>query len=178
MEVERARIEMEKTRLAAMINALMQEGEAKAALAAAGSSRLQFWTKQTGLTVFDNRPETYVAWKSMFHNATADLNLKCCEELDLLTKWLSGESLQHALRAVHVSNPQQVWNVCGKGSTEIMAHQKPSRLHCLVVWKDFPELAIKTVTSCKSLQTSSESSRRRKMKGIYQASAFSTLQEE
>lgn len=44
----------------------------------------------------------------MFHNATGDLNLKCCEELDLLTKWLSGESLQHALRirAVHVSNPE------------------------------------------------------------------------
>ncbi|XP_056867534.1 uncharacterized protein LOC130513013 [Takifugu flavidus] len=225
MEVERARIEMEKTRLAAMINALMQEGEAKAALAAArvfeaavldqtesdespevpatiatAASRTQEYVnthfhnetnmedetkpdkeqkwdindtikvdpsgptamsnaceytpscqpirhpkpspfhfpsyngacnvsspslrQQTdvsdlavllsrrdlltaGLTVFDNRPETYVAWKSMFHNATADLNLKCCEELDLLTKWLSGESLQHALRirAVHVSNP-------------------------------------------------------------------------
>ncbi|TKS65471.1 hypothetical protein D9C73_028149 [Collichthys lucidus] len=61
-----------------------------------------------GLTVFDNRPETYVAWKSMFHNAIRDLNLKCCEELDLLTRWLSGESLQHALRirAVHVSNPE------------------------------------------------------------------------
>lgn len=59
------------------------------------------------LTVFDNRPETYTAWKSMFHNATGDLNLKYSEELDLLTKWLSGESLQHALRirAVHVNNP-------------------------------------------------------------------------
>lgn len=35
----------------------------------------------------------------MFHNATGDLNLKC---------WLSGVSLQHALRisAVHVSNPK------------------------------------------------------------------------
>lgn len=40
-----------------------------------------------GLTVFGNRPETYVAWKSMFHNATADLNLKCCEELDPLTRY-------------------------------------------------------------------------------------------
>ncbi|TWW54221.1 hypothetical protein D4764_0192240 [Takifugu flavidus] len=169
MEVERARIEMEKTRLAATINALMQEGEAKAALAAARvleaavldqtesdespevpatiataasctqeyvnthfhnetnmedetkPDKEQKWdindtikvdpsgptamSNASGLTVFDNRPETYVAWKSMFHNATADLNLKCCEELDLLTKWLSGESLQHALRAVHVSNP-------------------------------------------------------------------------
>lgn len=65
--------------------------------------------------MFDNRPETYIAWRSMFRNATGDLNLKCCEELDLLTKWLSGESLQHALRirAVRVSNPeaglQRLW---------------------------------------------------------------------
>jgi len=35
-----------------------------------------------GLTVFDNRPETYIAWKNMFCNATDYSNLKCREELD------------------------------------------------------------------------------------------------
>ncbi|KAL4008122.1 hypothetical protein ACER0C_001974 [Sarotherodon galilaeus] len=82
----------------------------------------------SGLTVFDNKPETYLAWRSMFHNATEDLNLKCSEELDLLTKWLSGESLQHALRirAVHVNNPetgfQRLWQRLDRiyGSSEVI----------------------------------------------------------
>ncbi|XP_026036546.1 uncharacterized protein LOC113029762 [Astatotilapia calliptera] len=81
-----------------------------------------------GLTVFDNKPETYLAWRSTFHNATEDLNLKCSEELDLLTKWLSGESLQHALRirAVHVNNPetglQRLWQRLDRiyGSSEVI----------------------------------------------------------
>ncbi|KAK0140410.1 hypothetical protein N1851_022619 [Merluccius polli] len=89
-----------------------------------------------GLTVFDNRPETYIGWKSMFRNATGDLNLKCCEELDLLTKWLSGESLQHAqrIRAVHVSNPeaglQRLWQRLDRnyGSPEAIEASLFSRL--------------------------------------------------
>ncbi|XP_028311965.1 uncharacterized protein LOC114468978 [Gouania willdenowi] len=79
-----------------------------------------------GITVFDNRPESYLSWKSMFHNATQGLNFKASEELDLLTKWLGGESLQHALRirAVHVNNPeaglQRLWQRLDKsyGSPE------------------------------------------------------------
>lgn len=81
-----------------------------------------------GLTVFDNRPETYLAWKSMFRNAIEDLNLKCSEELDLIIKWLSGESLQHALRirAVHVNNSeaglQRLWLRLDRnyGSSEVI----------------------------------------------------------
>lgn len=34
-----------------------------------------------GLTVFDNKPETYLAWRSMFHNATEDLNLNAVKNL-------------------------------------------------------------------------------------------------
>ncbi|XP_073763460.1 uncharacterized protein [Danio rerio] len=81
-----------------------------------------------GLTVFDNKPETYLAWKSMFHNATEDLDLKCSEELDLIIKWLSGESLQHALRvrAVHINDPvtglQRLWQRLDRnyGSSEVI----------------------------------------------------------
>ncbi|RXN13488.1 hypothetical protein ROHU_009677 [Labeo rohita] len=82
----------------------------------------------TGFKVFDNRPESYLSWKSIFCNAIEGLNLKPSEELDLLTKWLSGESLQHALRirAVHVNNPQaglqRLWQRLDKsyGSPEVV----------------------------------------------------------
>lgn len=98
-----------------------------------------------GLTVFDNRPATYIAWKSMFRNATGDLNLKCCEELNLLTKWLSGESLQHAqrIRAVHVSNPvagsQRLWQRLDRnyGSPEAI---EASLFNCL---ESFPKVGPK-----------------------------------
>lgn len=81
-----------------------------------------------GFKVFDNRPESYLSWKSMFCNATDGLSLKASEELDLLTKWLSGESLQHALRirAVHVNNPEdglgRLWQRLDRnyGSAEVI----------------------------------------------------------
>ena len=98
-----------------------------------------------GLTVFDNRPETYIAWKSMFRSATEDLTLKCSEELDLLTKWLSGESLQHALRirAVHINNPEgglyRLWQRLDRvyGSSEVIEASLFKRLEC------FPRVAPK-----------------------------------
>lgn len=48
--------------------------------------------------VFDNKPENYIPWKTAFMNAIDGLNLKDNEETDLLTKWLEGEFLRHALR--------------------------------------------------------------------------------
>ncbi|XP_025752917.1 uncharacterized protein LOC106097899 isoform X4 [Oreochromis niloticus] len=91
-----------------------------------------------GFKVFDNRPESYLSWKSIFHNAIEGLNLKSSEELDLLTKWLSGESLQHALRirAVHVNNPhaglQRLWQRLDKsfGSPETIEMRYPPRRLC------------------------------------------------
>lgn len=79
-------------------------------------------------TVFDNRPETFMGWKSAFCNAIEGLDLKCSEEVDLLTKWLSGESLQHALRirAAHISNPgaglKRLWERLDRsyGSSEVI----------------------------------------------------------
>lgn len=60
-----------------------------------------------GLKVFDNQPASYLSWKSSFVNAVEGLSLKPSEELDLLIKWLGGESLHHAkrIRAVYVNNP-------------------------------------------------------------------------
>jgi len=58
--------------------------------------------------VFDNKPENYIPWKTAFLNALNGLNLKGNEEIDLLTKWLEGESLRHALRirAAHAHDPE------------------------------------------------------------------------
>lgn len=62
----------------------------------------------TGLTKFDDQPESYRAWESSFLNATQDLELTASEELDLLVKWLGKESSEHVkrIRAVHITNPQ------------------------------------------------------------------------
>lgn len=62
----------------------------------------------TGLTKFDDQPESFRAWESSFLNATQDLELTASEELDLLVKWLGNESSEHVkrIRAVHIANPQ------------------------------------------------------------------------
>ena len=69
----------------------------------------------TGLTEYDDRPESFRAWQSSFTNATKDLGLTASEELDLLVKWLGKESSQHVrrIRAVHINEPRaalkKVW---------------------------------------------------------------------
>ena len=62
----------------------------------------------TGLTKFDDQPESFRAWKSSFVNAVQGLELTASEELDLLVKWLGKESSEQvkSIRAVHVTNPQ------------------------------------------------------------------------
>ncbi|XP_061678699.1 uncharacterized protein LOC133502197 [Syngnathoides biaculeatus] len=61
----------------------------------------------TGLTKFDDQPESYRAWESSFLNAIQGLGLTASEELDLLVKWLGKESSEHVkrIRAVHITNP-------------------------------------------------------------------------
>lgn len=61
----------------------------------------------SGLKVFDNHPENYLLWRSTLCKAIDGLYLKPSEELDLLTKWLGGELLQHAqrIKAVHINDP-------------------------------------------------------------------------
>ncbi|XP_063749732.1 uncharacterized protein LOC134871071 [Eleginops maclovinus] len=100
----------------------------------------------TGFKVFDNKPETYLSWKSMFCNGIEGLNLKASEELNLLTKWLDGESLQHALRirAVHVNNPEtglwRLWQRLDKnyGSSEAIEASLFKRLESFprIFYKD------------------------------------------
>lgn len=62
----------------------------------------------TGLSHFDDRPESYRAWKSAFSNTIKDLDLTASEQLDLLSKWLGKDSSVYVkrLRAVHIDNPQ------------------------------------------------------------------------
>ncbi|XP_038071932.1 uncharacterized protein LOC119740640 [Patiria miniata] len=89
-----------------------------------------------GLKVFDNRPENYLSWKASYRNVTRGLNFKPSEKLDLLTKWLGGESQQHAMRirAVHINNPSagldMVWQRLDKkyGSPEAIETSLFSRL--------------------------------------------------
>ncbi|KAJ8375796.1 hypothetical protein SKAU_G00063760 [Synaphobranchus kaupii] len=121
VEVEKARIDMEKTRIHATLNALKEE--AYNSTRADGPSHVStsrpsdvsdlaaYLARRdlvlSGLKTFDNRPENYLSWKAGFHNAIEGLNLKPSEQLELLIKWLGGESLQHAkrIRAVQVNYP-------------------------------------------------------------------------
>ncbi|KAI4879019.1 hypothetical protein NFI96_009718 [Prochilodus magdalenae] len=61
----------------------------------------------SGLTKFNDHPESYWAWKSSFKNATDGLYLTASEELDLLIKWLGSPSSNHVMRirAVYSTNP-------------------------------------------------------------------------
>lgn len=62
----------------------------------------------TGLTKFDDRPESFRAWQSSFFNAIYGLGLTASEELDLLIKWLGKESSEHVkrMRAVYITDSQ------------------------------------------------------------------------
>lgn len=90
----------------------------------------------------------------MFHSATEDLNLKCSEELELLTKWLGGESLQPSLRIRAVHNNleaglQRLWQRLQRyyGSSKVI---KASMFKCL---QSFPRVAPRD-SSFRSLQIS------------------------
>ena len=40
------------------------------------------------MTIFDDQPKSYYVWKTMFLNATAELNLSSSEIFDLLINYL------------------------------------------------------------------------------------------
>lgn len=63
----------------------------------------------TGLLQFDDRPESFRAWRASFLNAIRGLDLSPSEEMDLLVKWLGNESAGHARRisAVNVNQPER-----------------------------------------------------------------------
>lgn len=61
----------------------------------------------TVLSKFDDTPESFRAWQSLFLNATREVGLTYGEQLDLLVKWLGKESSEHIkrIRAAHATNP-------------------------------------------------------------------------
>ncbi|KAI4884383.1 hypothetical protein NFI96_011230, partial [Prochilodus magdalenae] len=60
-----------------------------------------------GLRQFDEQPESFRAWRSLFINAIEDLGLSAGEELDLLIKWLGKSSSEHVkrIRMAHINDP-------------------------------------------------------------------------
>lgn len=99
----------------------------------------------TGLTVFDDKPENYWAWKSSFEGATADLDLWPREKLDMLIKWLGKQSSEHArrIKAVNMRDPSRglrmVWQKLEEtyGSPEAIEHTLFSKL------ENFPKVSYK-----------------------------------
>lgn len=62
----------------------------------------------TGLLQFNDKPQTYRAWRRSFQTATSGLKLTPSEELDLLLKWLGKESAEQVeqIRAIHIHRPE------------------------------------------------------------------------
>lgn len=63
----------------------------------------------TGLIQFDDRPESFRAWRASFLNAFKGLDISTGEETDLFVKWLGNESAGHVRRiwAVIVNQPER-----------------------------------------------------------------------
>ena len=55
------------------------------------------------ISAFDDKPESYVSWKSTFCAVMAEIGANPSEEIDLLVKWLGPESSRHA-RSLKISN--------------------------------------------------------------------------
>ncbi|XP_055071017.2 uncharacterized protein [Misgurnus anguillicaudatus] len=104
----------------------------------------------TSLVKFDDRPESFRAWKSAFVGATDGLGLTAGEELDLLIRWLGKESSDHVkrLRSVYVSDPKaalhDAWERLTEcyGAPEIIENALLQRLENFprVLNKDFIKL--------------------------------------
>lgn len=107
----------------------------------------------TGLTQFDDRPESFRAWQSSFHNAIRGLGLSASEELDLLTKWLGKESSCHVrtVRQVHVNDPNAA--LSNAWSRLIKLYAAPEVLEKALFKKldAFPKIASKDYVKLREL---------------------------
>lgn len=107
----------------------------------------------SGLIKFNDRPESYWAWKSSFHNAIGGLNLSASEELDLLTKWLGNQSSEYVrrIRSVHVANPavglRMAWDRLEEcyGSPEVIERALFERI------ENFPKISPKDALKLREL---------------------------
>ena len=67
------------------------------------------------LTTFNDKAESYHAWKASFKGIMEDLQVSDAEQIDLLVKWLGTESSPHAvsIRSSNAGNPkrglQRLW---------------------------------------------------------------------
>jgi len=107
----------------------------------------------SGLIKFNDRPESYWAWKSSFYNAIGGLNLSASEELDLLTKWLGNQSSEHVIRirSVHVANPaiglRRAWDRLEEcyGSPEVIERALFERM------ENFPKISPRDALKLREL---------------------------
>lgn len=107
----------------------------------------------SGLTQFNDLPESYWAWKTSFQSITHDLNLTAREELDLLVKWLGPESAAQAkrIRYVHATSTptavQIIWERLEDcyGCAEVIEHALLKRL------EDFPRISNKDPRQLREL---------------------------
>lgn len=107
----------------------------------------------TSLVKFDDRPESFRAWKSAFLGATEGLGLTAGEELDLLIRWLGKESSDHVrrLRSVHVSDPKAALHVAWERLTESYGAPEIIENALLQRLENFPRVASKDFIKLREL---------------------------
>ncbi|XP_073459912.1 uncharacterized protein [Aquarana catesbeiana] len=106
-----------------------------------------------GLAKFNDRPESYRAWRSSFRNATRDLELNASEEADLLVNWLGNESSEHArrIRDININYPSRglsmIWERVDEcyGSPEVIENSLFKRID------DFPRIPNKGYQKLREL---------------------------
>ncbi|KAM4037007.1 uncharacterized protein ACNLHF_015817 isoform 1-T1 [Anomaloglossus baeobatrachus] len=114
-------------------------------------ARRELLTK--GLLKFNDRPESYRAWRASFRNATAGLDISANEEIDLLVKWLGNESAEHAkrIRDISINHPSKglclLWERLDEcyGSSERIEESLFKRL------EDFPKISNKSFHMLREL---------------------------
>lgn len=71
------------------------------------------------MSKFDDKPESFLAWKSTFRSVMQEIKVTASEEIDLLIKWLGQESCKHAVSVKTTSahdytkGLQQIWDRLG-----------------------------------------------------------------
>nr|XP_054604550.1 uncharacterized protein LOC129165413 [Nothobranchius furzeri] len=98
-----------------------------------------------GLEKFDDKPESYLSWKTTFQSTITELGLTASGEMNLLIKWLGPESSEHAkrLKAVNIKYPlvglNMIWSRLEEcyGSPEAIENSLFTRI------QNFPKLSSK-----------------------------------
>ncbi len=115
----------------------------------------------SGLLQFNDKPQSYRAWKCSFENAVRGLDLTASEEMDLLPKWLGKESAEHVeqIRAIHINHPdaglKMIWERLDQcyGSAEIVEDALFKQID------NFPKITNRDYVKLKNSVTYSWSSR-------------------